>query len=96
MDEQSIAERTRTYIRQTFMYARPSADLQDDERLLERGIIDSMGVLELIAFLEQEFELVVADADITEVNLGSVSAIARYVTTRIGAGYARAAGDRVV
>lgn len=88
MDEQLIADRTRSYIRKTFLYARPAAELGDDERLLEGGIIDSMGVLELIGFLEKEFGIAIADEDITEDNLGSVNAVARYVFSKNGTGAA--------
>ena len=94
MDEQQIVERTRNYVQRTFLYARPDFELRDEDRLLERGIIDSMGVLELLGFLEQEFGVTLADEDITEENLGSVGAIQRYVTARIGNGHVRTTGDR--
>jgi len=54
--------------------------LGDQDRLLQRGVIDSMGVMELIAFLRSEFGVVVADEDITESNLGTLADIARYVS----------------
>jgi acyl carrier protein len=60
--------------------------LGDDDRLLERGIIDSMGVLELIAFLETEFGIAVGDDDVTEENLGTLASIDRYVASRRGNG----------
>jgi acyl carrier protein len=61
---------------------RPGFVLGDDDRLLERGIIDSMGVLELIAFLETEFGIVVVDEDVTDENLGTLASIHRYVASR--------------
>ena len=88
MDERQIADRTRAYIRKTFLYARPDAELPDDERLLEGGIIDSMGVLELIAFLEKEFGITIRDEDITEEHLGSLRSVSRYVASRNGRGVA--------
>jgi acyl carrier protein len=65
---------------------RPGFVLGDDDRLLERGIIDSMGVLELIAFLETEFGVAVGDDDVTEENLGTLASIDRYVASRQGNG----------
>ncbi|HEV7365578.1 MAG TPA: acyl carrier protein, partial [Gemmatimonadales bacterium] len=70
------------YVRDTFLYMRPGFVLGDDDRLLERGIIDSMGVLELIAFLETEFGIVVVDEDVTDENLGTLASIHRYVASR--------------
>jgi acyl carrier protein len=41
-----------------------------------------MGVMEMIEFLQEQFAVVVEDADITEENLGTIDAIASYVTAR--------------
>lgn len=82
MTQSQVTERTRTFIRESFLYARPDFSLDDDADLLAAGIIDSMGVMELIEFLDEEFQIQVADDDITEENLGTVSAIARYVAGR--------------
>lgn len=92
MDEQQVVERTRGYVQRTFLYARPDLVLRNEDRLLERGIIDSMGVLELLGFLEQEFGVTLVDEDITEDNLGSIQAIARCVSSRLSNGKPRVPG----
>lgn len=86
MTQRQVADRTRRFIRDSFLYARPDFTLDDDADLLTAGVIDSMGVMELIEFLEREFQLKVDDGDITEENLGTVSAIARYVARTSPAG----------
>ena len=78
-----ILTRTRTYVRQNFLYMRPDFTLGDDDRLLAKGVVDSMGVAELLGFLETEFGIVVADEDVTEENLGTLNAIARYVAGQL-------------
>lgn len=83
-----IASRLRAYVQENFLYMRPHFQLGEDDQLLESGVIDSMGVIELIGFLQEEFDLVIADEEITEENLGSLSAITRFV---VGAREARAA-----
>ena len=80
MNPTEILARTRAYVQETFLYTRPDFALADEDRLLQRGVIDSMGVMELLAFLRSEFGVVVADEDITESNLGTLADIARYVT----------------
>jgi acyl carrier protein len=70
------------FIRRTFLYARPDFPLDADARLLEHGIIDSMGVVEIVEFLQTRFGVDVRDDDITEDNLGTIGAIARYVAAR--------------
>ena len=56
----------------------------DDEDLIEAGIIDSTSVLELIEFLESHFGIEVTDAETVPENLGSVSALTRFVASKRG------------
>src|ERR1043166_4307417 len=79
MTPTEILERTRAYVHDTFLYMRPGFSLGDQDRLLQRGVIDSMGVMELIAFLRSAFGVVRAGADITERNHGTLADIPRYV-----------------
>lgn len=74
-----VLARVRTYVQDNFLYMRPGFAVADDESLFDRGVIDSMGVVELIGFLESEFSVVVREDDLTEQTLGSLSSIARYV-----------------
>lgn len=75
----NVASKVTDYVRTTFLYARPDFVLSEDLPLLERGVVDSTGVVELVEFLQNEFKIRVADDDITEDNLGTIGAIARYV-----------------
>ena len=75
----TIAERTRAYIWENFLYMRPDWPLGDADPLLEGGVIDSIGVLELVEFLQREFGCTIPEHDITEANVGSIGAIARFV-----------------
>lgn len=82
MNSAAVIEKVRAFITESFLYARPDFELANDDALLGSGIVDSMGVMEIVAFIEDEFGLEVDDADITEENLGTVSAIASYVGAR--------------
>jgi acyl carrier protein len=53
--------------------------LSPDEDLLERGVIDSLGVLRLIAFLEKTYGVEVLDEDIVPENFQNLNTIARFV-----------------
>lgn len=77
-----VIDRTRAYITENFLYMRRDFRLNDIDSLLGTGIIDSMGVMEVIAFIETEFGVDVGDDDVTEENLGSIRAIGRYVVAR--------------
>ena len=82
---QQIAEDVRRYILENFLYTRPDFQLTDEMPLLDRGVIDSMGVLELVQFLQDQFRLEVRDEQITEENLGTVARIVAFVEREKGA-----------
>lgn len=58
------------------------AVIQPDDDLLTEGIIDSLGILQLVSFLEEEFDLQVADEDVVLENFQSISALNTYLQTR--------------
>lgn len=74
-----IVERTRTWVRENFLYMRPDWELGDDDPLLGNGVIDSIGVIELVGFLQSTFDCTIGDDEIVEDNLGSLNAIGRFV-----------------
>lgn len=58
-------------------------NLRVEESLLDGGIIDSMGVLTIVIWLEDEFGLVVDDEDVVPENIDSVANLVRYVNTKL-------------
>ena len=80
--ETQIRDRVRGFLQENFFYMRPDFELGDDDGLLEQGVVDSMGVAEMVTFIQDEFEIAVSDEDITEANLGSLRAIGRFVSTK--------------
>jgi acyl carrier protein len=77
-----VVERTSQYVREQFLYARTDVRLDEDDLLFERGIVDSMGVVELVAFLESEFEILIDDDEVTEQHFRSLRSIADYVCSK--------------
>ena len=79
---QTIRDRIYQFILQQFPLARQQA-LGDDDALLGSGIIDSMGVLDIVNFLESEFRLTVSDEDLVLENFESISALSTFVRSRL-------------
>jgi acyl carrier protein len=79
-----LREGLRDFVQDNFMYLRPEEVLRDDDDLLALGILDSMGLVELVEQVQDRSGLVVQDRDITEANFASVDAIVRYVAGRRG------------
>jgi len=86
-----IADRTRAYVRDNFLYMRPDWPLKDEDPLFRGRVIDSIGVIELVGFLQREFGCTLDEDEITEGNLGSVAAIARFLHAKCTGGGVRAA-----
>jgi len=82
------------FITTNYLFGDTSRLPGDDDSLLEAGILDSTGVLELIEFLEAGFGIEVAEDETVPENLGSVAGLLRYVL-RKQVGSAAAAGPAV-
>ena len=68
----------KSFIEQKFPAARKRA-IHDDVPLLESGIIDSLGVLDVVAFLEQQFTIKISDEELTPDNFASIQCMAAFV-----------------
>ena len=78
-----IADEVRTFIIDNFMFGQGGEDLQPEDSLMDKGIIDSTGVLELIGFLERNYGLQVEDEELVPENLDSIANISRYVGEKV-------------
>ena len=68
----------RNFIIENFLFGNANG-LKDDTSFLEEGIIDSTGVLELVTFLEETFEIQVDDEELIPENLDSIDNVAAYL-----------------
>lgn len=57
-------------------------DLKDKDSLFDSGIVDSMGILELVAFVESDFDIQIEDTDLTPENFESIKAISAFVARK--------------
>lgn len=78
-----MKEIIRQFLANNFYIADPS-QLDEDTSLLDSGIVDSTGILEVITFIEKEFGIKVAQEDMLPENLDSIAKIAAYVTRTQG------------
>ncbi len=71
-------DKVRDFIVENFLFG-DGTDFQDTDSLRDKGIIDSTGVLGLVAFLEKEFDLRVEDDEIIPDNLDTVEYICEFL-----------------
>ncbi len=69
------------YIREELMNG-SNAELDETENLLAAGIIDSLGILRLVSFVEEKFGIEVPDEDVTIDNFQSVKSMSDYVASQ--------------
>ena len=74
-----VQKEMRVFIEEQFLYMRPDTELGDTDQLLDLGIVDSLGFVELVEEVQTRYGVTVADTEITEENFGSIDAIARFV-----------------
>lgn len=77
--EASIMSKVREFVHENFLYMMPDFELADDDRLLEKGVVDSMGIAEVISFIESQFGVFAAESEISEANFGSLRSIGAFV-----------------
>ena len=78
MQRELVASSFRTFITTHFPGSK-RRPLGNDDSLLESGIIDSLGVLDLVAFIEEEFKIRVEDDDLTPENFQSIDRMMAFV-----------------
>ena len=81
---EAIENSVREFIAENFLF-RADAQVSNTQSLLESGVIDSTGVLELIAFLEQTYGITVADEEIVPENLDSIDNMTSYLSIKLAA-----------
>lgn len=74
-----IKDKLRIYILENFLFTDDQSELNDDDSFMEKSIIDSTGILEVIFLLEEEFSVKVENEDMIPDNLDSVNKIVSFV-----------------
>jgi acyl carrier protein len=76
-----LNKQIRQFVTSNFYVADPAA-LEDGASLLDHGVIDSTGVLEVIAYIEETFGITVDDSEMLPENLDSIERIAAFVARK--------------
>ena len=80
---EKVKSELREFVKDNFLFGR-EIHFTDDDSLLENGIIDSTGVLELLAWLESRWQVEVEDHELRPENLDSINRVARFVERKRG------------
>lgn len=82
-DNQPIESLIREFTASNLVYSTEGFAYADDVSFLQEGIIDSLGVLELVAFVQKRFDVVVAQQEVMPENFDSVAKLAAFVRSKL-------------
>ena len=77
-----IESQIRDYIRENFVLGQDEQGFSEHDSFLDSGLIDSTGILELIAFVEESFDIEILDEEMVPENLDSISNVANFIRSK--------------
>jgi acyl carrier protein len=77
-----IQQDLRQFVIETFLFGTDDGQLSNDDSFIENGLIDSMGILNLISYVEKQYGIHVADSDLVPEKWDSVNRVANYVASK--------------
>jgi acyl carrier protein len=80
----TIEAQIKDYIAKNLLFSSNGFQYGDDASFLEEGIVDSQGVMELVLFVEENFNVEVKDTEIVPDNFDSVSRLSSYIRSKQG------------
>jgi acyl carrier protein len=83
MTTESVRSRIKDYIVENFVFEE-NGQLSDDQSLLKSGVVDSTGILELIAFAEDEFQVGFDDRELIADNFDTVNRMTACILRKLG------------
>lgn len=79
MEREQYRAQLRTLILENYLFTDDESELDDDVSFLDTGILDSMGIMEVIAFLDDEYGIKVAEEEMVPENLDSIDNLLGFI-----------------
>lgn len=84
LDQQSVRKDIKDFIVESFMFGSDDQAFADSDSFMEKGIVDSTGILELTSFVEEKFGITIEDDEMIPDNLDSVDNLAGFIARKLG------------
>lgn len=82
MNHDQARSKIRSFLLEGYLYGFSEDDVRDDTSLLDIGVLDSTGTMELVTFLSQEFDVQIDDSEIVPDNLDTISSILNFLVIK--------------
>ena len=85
MNLDEVRQKLRHFILENYLFTDDQAALNDDDSFLEGGVLDSMGILELIDYLDEGFGIKVEGDELVPDNLDSINSLIKFISSKSSA-----------
>lgn len=75
----TISQRIRKFLSENYLFGYAENEFGDDDSFMELGVLDSTAILELIAFIEEDFDFNIDDTEIIPDNMDSINKLSHFV-----------------
>jgi len=79
----TIEEQIKNFISRNLLFSNDRFPYSEEESFLEKGVVDSIGIMQLVAFVEENFKISVENWEITPMNFDSVTRLAGYIRNKL-------------
>jgi acyl carrier protein len=83
VEKMEIAEKIRTFIEENLTVLEENVDLKDDDNIFELGFVDSLFAMQLVGFVEEEFQIQVTNQDLDITNFSSILGIVSFINSKL-------------
>jgi len=84
IEAKDVSVKVRDFIVKNLLFSADGFNFADDVSFLDEGIIDSLGIIELVSFVEGQFGISVADRELVPDNFDSVQKLTGYICRKVG------------
>lgn len=81
---EQVKQSVKSYILENVLYGAGEDTLSYEDSFLEKGIIDSTGIMEIVIFIEEEYGFSIYDEELIPENLDSINNLSRFIKGKIG------------
>ncbi len=81
-----VSSTLREFIKENFLISEEDNEMEDSASFLETGVVDSTGILEIVEFLEEKFEITIDDEELVPENLDSIENLTNFLNKKMEGG----------
>jgi len=83
LDQKTTRSEIKNFIIDSFMFGQQDQTFSDSDSFMEKGIVDSTGILELTSFIEDKYEFAIEDDEMTPENLDSIDNLVKFIAKKM-------------